>query len=138
MTTTSGSASRRFSFSTGLFGTGLLSTGLFATLIFLPLVAVAQIEEIPEGGTGSAAGPSANALEGGQRHGVLRLRRFAKRADIDYIFEVSDDLVHWRSGEDEFFIAVDNQVSLVAYDLQPVSLAQGQRYYRLAIQFKNF
>lgn len=96
------------------------------------------IEEIPDGGEGSDAGPSVNSLTGGQLHGVLRLRRQSKRSDIDYVFEVSDDLIHWRSGEDEFFIAVDNPVSLVVYDLQPVDLARGPRYYRLVIRFKNF
>ena len=66
-------------------------------------------------------------------HLTLTVPRRNKRADVDYIPEVSDDLVNWHTGPGYTVTTQDDETMLVARDATPIADA-AKRFMRLRIR----
>lgn len=78
-----------------------------------------------------------------KRYLGLSVPRSGVRPDVEYIVEVSTDLINWRSGDDDIFTITDNADLLVVYsslsleDMKAQELASGQtlhQYIRLRVR----
>lgn len=80
--------------------------------------------------------PTASVTGGGSsKYLQLTVPRRNRRADINYIVEVSDDLKTWRSGSGHTMTVLDQETQLVVVDIVPVG-ATPKRFLRLKVAVK--
>lgn len=86
--------------------------------------------------TGLFAVPTVN-LTAGRRYLALTAQRLESvRQDIDYIVEVSTDLIHWRTGDPETVTLLDSPEVLEVYSAASLDEVPAQ-YMRLRVQRKT-
>ena len=102
-------------------GDGLQNLVKYA-LGLLPAVST-QPEQYPAGSV---------TRDGNQDYLTLSVPRRARRLEVDYIVEVSDDLVNWRSDWEDTVVLRDDESMLVVRDATPLSAAT-RRFIRLKV-----
>ncbi len=83
------------------------------------------------GGIGLFAAPTA-VLASGRRYLVMTVPRNGIHVDVDYVVEVSDDLVTWRSGDPHTITTVETADTIEAYSATSLDDVP-QQYMRLRI-----
>jgi len=72
----------------------------------------------------------------GAQYLTLTVPRRLRRTDVDYVIEVSDDLINWNSGHG-YTVTLENQpTKLVVRDTQPFATS-GKRFIRLKVRENN-
>ena len=69
----------------------------------------------------------------GRPLGTLTVPRRFKRADVDYVCEVSGDLVTWSSGAGSTVVLEDQPSRLVVRDNLPMN-SESKRFIRLSVR----
>jgi hypothetical protein len=70
---------------------------------------------------------------GGSRYLTLTVPRLTRRGDVDYIVEVSNDMLTWNTGSGYTMTLQDSETSLIVRDVAPIG-SSARRFMRLKVR----